>query len=281
VVSPQDEFIYRDSGLRGDAFCERIVRAIPGHLAEGGFAQLLCNWVRLNGQDWLERLSGWFDGSECDVWIIHARSMDPADYAQQWLPRANRATSGLFASEFDRWMDYYDRHRIEAIDGGLISMRRRTGGRNWIRVDMDRERGGPGGAGILAGFAGRDLLDRVGDGPALLDLRLVCPPDLRVSQQLCPTEAGWIIECADGIVGPGPRFEGAFTPLVFHLLTLCRGQLPLSAVLSQVAARLGQDVEAIRGEGLDAVRSLVVQGFLRPADPSVLDAGGSRADMLT
>jgi hypothetical protein len=269
VVSPQDDLTYRDSGLQGDAFCERLFRAVPGHLAEGGFAQVLCNWVRIAGQDWLERLSGWFDGSECDVWIIHARSTSPAEYAQEWLPQGGRSPSGHFADDLERWMNYYDRHQIEAIDGGLISMRRRTGIRNWIRVDTDRDVDGPSGAGILAGFAGRDLIDGVGESGALLKLRFLCPAEVRVSQGLRPTDSGWMVDRADCIFGAGPRFEGEFNPLVFHLLTLCRGHLPLSAVLSQVASRLGQNEETIREECLDAVRSLALQGFLRPADPAL------------
>jgi methylase of polypeptide subunit release factors len=277
VVSPQDDLVYRDSGLQGDAFCERIFRAVPGHLAEGGFAQVICNWVRIAGQDWLERLAAWFDGAECDVWIIHARSTTPGEYAQQWLTQGDRSRAGRFADAFERWMNYYDQHRIEAIDGGLITLRRRSGGRNWIRVDTDRERGGPDGAGILAGFAGRDLLDGLDDGRAVMELRLLCPPEVRVSQRLRPTGSGWMVDRADGVLGAGPRFEGELNPIVFHLLTLCRGHLPLSDVLAQAAARVGTDVETIREECLDAVRTLVLQGFLRPVDPALgpVDASGA------
>jgi SAM-dependent methyltransferase len=269
VVSPQDDLTYRDSGLQGDAFCERLFRAIPGHLAEGGFAQLICNWVRIAGQDWLERLSGWFDGSECDVWIVHARSTKPADYAHQWLPQGDHSSAGRFAEDFTRWMDYYDHHRIEAIDGGLISLRKRAGVRNWMRVDTDRAANGFSGAAILAGFAGRDLVDGLGDDGALLALRLLCPPEVRFSQRLKPTESGWMVDRADCILGAGPRLEGEVNPLVFHLLTFCRGRLPLSAVLSQVASRVGQDEETIRVECLSAVRSLILEGFLRPASSAV------------
>jgi hypothetical protein len=126
------------------------------------------------------------------------------------------------------------------------------------------------------------VLRRTGDGDALATLIRVfvagvpVPLEVRVSQRLGPTESGWMVERADCILGAGPRFEGEFNPLFFHLLTLCRGHLPLSAVLSQVACRLGQDEKAIRAECLDAVRSLVVQGFLQPANP-----GESRFALVT
>ena len=65
--------------------------------------------------------------------------------------------------------------------------------------------------------------------------------------------------------------------MVFHLLTLCRGRLPLSAVLSQVASRLGRDVDEIREECLVTVRSLILQGFLWPADVPLEPAGIGQA----
>ena len=41
VVSPENDHLFRDSGLKGDQICERIIREAPRHLAEGGFAQVL------------------------------------------------------------------------------------------------------------------------------------------------------------------------------------------------------------------------------------------------
>ena len=45
----------------------------------------MCNWVRIAGQNWLERLSEWFEGLGCDVWIVHWKCIEPGDYAQHWL----------------------------------------------------------------------------------------------------------------------------------------------------------------------------------------------------
>jgi hypothetical protein len=39
VISPGTEIAYRDGGLRGDAFCERIIRELPEHLAPGGLGR--------------------------------------------------------------------------------------------------------------------------------------------------------------------------------------------------------------------------------------------------
>jgi SAM-dependent methyltransferase len=273
VVSPRNDLAYRDSGLERDAICERIVRGAPGHLTDGGFAQVLCNWVRIRGQDWLARISQWCDESECDVWIIHRSSVEPGEYAQNWLTQGGSSTPDRFANDFERWIRYYDEHEIEAIDVGLINLRRRTGGRNWLRVDRERDLDQCKGEGLLIGFAAHDLLDSLSDDCALLDFKLSCRPELRLSQRLRPSESGWTVEGADCRLVQGMQFEGEMNPLVFHLLTLCRGQLALSAVLSQVASRLGQGEDAIRSDCLNSARSLIVQGFLRPADIPLEPAG--------
>jgi hypothetical protein len=273
VVSPEDDVLYRDSGMVGDEICERIIRAAPAHLAEGGFAQVLCNWVRIAGQDWVERLAGWIEGSGCDAWIIHNQSVDPADYAHNWLGRAEPSVEDAFAARYDRWMAYYDRQGIEAIDYGLITLRRRSAGRNWMRVDHDRGLDYPNGPGIVAGFAARDLIGRMEGDASWLALRLLCRPELRLAQRLRPAESGWTVERADCVLGDGLRFEGEVDPIVFHLLTLCRGREPLSQVLGQVAARLGRDPAEVVPAGLRAARSLVEQGFLWPIDLPIEPTG--------
>jgi predicted RNA methylase len=285
VISPTNDLVYRDSGLERDAICERILRAAPAHLSERGVAQIMCNWVRIAGRDWLERLSEWFEGLGCDAWIVHWKSVEPGDYAQHWLLQTDPCCPPeRFREEFDRWMTYYDEQLIEAIDVGLITLRRRACERNWMRVDTDGDPDHYSGAEYLAGFAGRDLVDQLDDDHALLGLKLTCRPELQVSQRLKASESGWRVDHADCRLGAGLPHNGEFTPTIFHLLTLCRGRLPVGAVLAQVAARLGQDEAAIRNECLAAVRDLALQGFLWPADvpfgpaafdePEVSPAGG-------
>ncbi len=266
VVSPAEGPMYRDSGLQGDAVTERILRGAPAHLAEGGFAQVICNWARIAGQDWLERLSGWLEDSGCDVWIVHSYSEDPGEYAQHWVAHPGSAPPDDVAEEFERWMAYYERNRIEAIDAGIISLRRRSGGRNWVRVDRDSDPDPYTGEAILRGFAAHDLIEHLQDDGALLAMRLRCRPELTISQRLEPTETGWTVAGARCTLGGGLALAGGVNPLVFHLLTLCRGQLTVAGVLAQVAARLGRGADEFRGEFLDAVRSLTLQGFLWPAE---------------
>jgi predicted RNA methylase len=267
VISPESDLMFRDSGLKGDEVCARIVREAPAHLAEGGYAQIMCNWVRRADEDWRERVSGWIDGSGCDAWIIQIHTDERDIYADHWLRQGEPADAEQYAGRFQRWMSYYRSEGIDAIDSGLIVLRRRTGACNWVSFDTSRRLNHPNGVAILGGFASRDLLQSLGDDRAWLDLRLICHDELRFVQRLKPAAQGWIVDDAKCTLGEGLQFEGQVSPLLFHLLTLCRGHAPLSAVLREVAVRLGQPEETVAADGLEAARALVAQGFLQPAPP--------------
>ncbi len=68
MISPAtgERLVYRDSGLPGDRVVEDIVRAAPDHLTDGGWCQILANWVITTGRPWDERLAGWL-ADDCDV----------------------------------------------------------------------------------------------------------------------------------------------------------------------------------------------------------------------
>ena len=172
VISPENRCSSATAGWRGDAICERIVRAAPEHLAEGGYFQMLCNWARIRGQDWRERLLGWIADSGCDVQIIHTATYPIDVYANHWLRQTDLADQDRFGEAFDRWVAYYEKLGIEAIDNGLITLRRRSGGSNWVRFEMDRRENHPNGTAILASFAAQDLLERIGG-----DLTSVARPE--------------------------------------------------------------------------------------------------------
>src|SRR5436190_2732199 len=66
VISPDADYLYRDSGLEGDEVSREIVRAAAAHLREGGFATILCNWIcRSEGETW-QPLEPWVEDLSCD-----------------------------------------------------------------------------------------------------------------------------------------------------------------------------------------------------------------------
>ena len=188
------------------------------------------------------------------------------EYANHWLRQGDFPTEERLAEAFDRWMAYYEQLGIEAIDTALIILRRRLGGANWIRFETDRRLNHPNGVGIQAMFAAHDLLERTASTIRTCSTWSSVQAELRSGPATRARDSGWLVENAQCMLGKGLEFEGRLDQALFHVLTLCRGQQPLSAVLAQAAARTGQSIDQISTGCLATVRSLIDQGFLWPVD---------------
>ena len=50
MISPETSFVFRDSGLGRDRVSAELVAALPGVLADGGFASVMVSWIP-SGED--------------------------------------------------------------------------------------------------------------------------------------------------------------------------------------------------------------------------------------
>jgi len=156
VISPEARFTFRDAGLRRDGFVQSVVRATGRHLAEGGMAQYLAQWVHGPGEDGAReeaRLARWIRDAGCDALIIRLER-EPADaYASRWLSGPGKALSpDERARRMARWMAYYDREGIRAISTGLFCLRRRSAGRHLFAIEESSPASPPTGAEVAAWF---------------------------------------------------------------------------------------------------------------------------------
>ena len=69
-----------------------LAAAAPGLLAEGGTMQYLANWVHAAGEDWGDRVAGWFAGTGLDAWVIQREVADPVSYVNLWLADASEVS---------------------------------------------------------------------------------------------------------------------------------------------------------------------------------------------
>ena len=266
VISPDARYLYRDSGLPTDQITQKIVREVPPLLREGGYCQILCNWAHIAGQDWRERLAGWFAGTGCDAWAMRSETFEAGSYACNWLRHTERDDPKLFLQFFEAWMAYYERERIEAISGGLITLRRRSGGRNWFRADDAPDKMlGPAGDAVLQSFELHDFLEAAQADEGLLRRRLRVSPDVRWEQRLEPTPEGWSLAESELRLTRGLTYSGRVDPFVARLVARCDGERELGALLEEMAIALGKDAASVAPACLDIVRRLVERGFLLPA----------------
>jgi SAM-dependent methyltransferase len=83
VVSPESAYLFRDSGMEGDAVSEQVVRALPRVLSPRGFASVLISWA-LDPDDPAARPHAWLSGSSCDAFLLHTSTDDPIETAALW-----------------------------------------------------------------------------------------------------------------------------------------------------------------------------------------------------
>ncbi len=219
VVSPDSDFVYRDSTLPSDELCREVVRGAAAHLRPGGFATVLCNWICREPDERWEPLAEWVEGLHCDVLLLAHGAIEPLRYASQWN-QPLRADAEAYGRTMGRWLDYYEREGITAIGIGAVVLRGKESA-GWVRgFTAPRPATGAAGEHILRLFAAADLLARLGDDEALLDERLELPRGHWLDQRLVYGDeyevAGVTMALAEG-VGLVAEIEPEVLALLFEL----------------------------------------------------------------
>jgi methylase of polypeptide subunit release factors len=262
VISPASEYIYRDSGLKGDSVSEQVVRSIPAHLAEGGFGTVQISWVADPDGDEVEPVRRWVQDSGCDAWLLHYRTDKPLDTAAVW----NQMESGdpeKYGRIMDTWMAYYRELGIRGIAYGSLILRRRTGV-NWFRTDpLPAERLKPASDHIQRVFAAHDLLAGAGDGERLLDVRMRVVPKAVAEQKVRFQDGEAQVERMNLTMDEGIGFQAGMDGQVLQLLTQLNGRRTLREALVEGAKSAGvTDLEGYTRAGLPAARRMFELGFL-------------------
>jgi Methyltransferase small domain len=191
VISPDTTFLYRDAGFDGDALCRQLLRELPAHLEDGGFATLQGNWAHESAAAWWSPLEGDLSVSGCDAYVLRSRTQDPLAYAVGWLSRPAPQDLDAYAATLKRWRESYEQAGIEAITTMVVLLRRRSGA-NWCYAITEEA---PPRLELADGlerlFTAQDRLARAGLS------RLRRAPGLRVENHFGPgEEAGAVLECA-------------------------------------------------------------------------------------
>jgi hypothetical protein len=265
VISPSRRYLFRDSDQPVDDLCRSIVRAAPDHLTEGGHCQLLASWAHVEGEDWQDRLEGWFAGTGCDALVLEREALEPAAHAASWLRQTERPER--WRDEFDAWVAYGEAHRIEAIGFGLITMRRRRDGEPWFRAETaTQDIVMPCGDHLGAAFELADFLHSHDDA-ALLDAVLGVAPDVVLDERAQPTPDGWAVATRQLRQTAGLGHQGDVDPGVAAIVGGCDGRRPLGAVLETAARDAGVESGDLTVAALPIVRRLVERAFLLPVAP--------------
>ncbi len=266
VITPQRRLVFRDSGMRGDEFCRRLVREMPSCLEEDGFCQMLGNFAHRRDSPWREELSGWFADVGCDAVVFVTRREPIDEYAMTWITTTESQDVTVVPRLFDEWMEYYQQQQIEQVSYLLINLRRRSGSPNRTYIDEEEVRiAGQCGDSIQSRFALLDYLAELPFAAAFLDECLMLHPSARLVQEHVMSAEGPNVAENRLEMRGGLRYSARLDANVVRLLVYCDGQQPLRAILAGLADSLGLEPDRVVQIALPIVRHLIERGFLIPA----------------
>lgn len=262
VISPDNHFVYRDGGLTRDHVSRMVLGESAAHLAEGGFATVLINWI--HDGDWAAAVRPWLEGNGCDALIMHYASVDPVSYATRWNMELRAKDPAAYETTVRRWVDYFRREKIEKIAFGGVVLRKRTASSNWVRGVAMAE--GPTGScsdDILRLIDAADFLE----SPRAADLyahAYALVDKHRIDQVLGYSDGKYAVAPAIFRKSPGLGLEAPIDARALEVILECTPDQTLGDLVEVTANARGEsvaDVKAIVGE---TVRQLVEKGFMVP-----------------
>nr|WP_308194281.1 methyltransferase [Microbacterium croceum] len=261
VITPRGddvpEYEYRDGGLVGDALVEQFVRTAPSYLTEGGIAQLLGNWESRGGVAGLARLDAWVP-SELDLWVIEREQLSPLGYAELWIRDGGTTPRDpAFTPLLTAWLDDFAARGVTSIGFGYVLMRRGVGTPLRRTERLVQHVSGVGQA-LGAGLHGHDLL---ADG---VPATLLTAADVTEARHLLPgNDDPSVIELRQG--GGFARTVNV-DPALAAFVGACDGDLTVSQIAQALADLFDVALPELWNELEPRIRSLVLDGFLVPAE---------------
>ncbi|MEU4577896.1 class I SAM-dependent methyltransferase [Nonomuraea sp. NPDC023979] len=253
VISPGGRLTYRETGGDGDGFCRDLVRDTPRHLNPGGQAHYLASWLHVEGEDWRDRVGGWLGETGCDAWVVQRDAQDPAEYVELWLKDAAEQGTPGYTEHYDRWLAWFEEHKVEGIGFGWISMRSSGTLDPVVRLEELTHQ-----VTLPVGGYVDDVLDAIGAAHRVRDL------------------GSALLRTADGLLDERVGLPGAEDPMRIvlrqttglrrsrevgtveaALAGVCDGELALGPLLNVIAELVGD------GEipDADAIRPLIAEGY--------------------
>ena len=259
VVANPRSVISPDDAERGDSLCRELVRGIPAHLSEGGFAHVLVSWILGAGEDWWKPLEEWVEGTGCDAWLLLTGEEDPFTYAAAHAGTAD-------AEGLDRWTQYLGGLAADRVASGAIVLRRRTRARNWTRHEiLPTADVGPAGDQVVRAFVNHDLLNSLPGDDQLLDEVLAVVEPQRIEQTWRHKDEGLELESARARLEWGLGFVVGVDTYTIELLARFDGRRRLRDLFAQIARDSQLEEEMVARAGLPPVRRLLELGFLARA----------------
>lgn len=264
VLAPGKRFMYSDSGAELDDFCRNLVEQAPGFLAEGGYFQMIFEWVQPEGEDWKERLAEWVRGNGCDVWFLSFNLMLPETNADMHAVTMAGQSMAERAKLRDEISKYLRENHVEAVHGGFVMMRRRRG-ENWlsfteVRSAMNESSGGEW---VAKGFRARDYLNAETDPGALFRAKPRLADGVEVEQSSI-WSGEWKRKATRLRTTQGLPVEVTLDADVVEFVTCLTGANTVGELCAVLERKTARPLSEVEGEAVALVRRLIALGVVEP-----------------
>lgn len=263
------DYIYRDSGMAGDALCQSMIEQVADYLEPGGIAQIMANWIVRNGEEdggWRDRVHGWLAGTGLHAWVVQREFADPISYVSLWTSDAGESPEQA-ARRGGQWLDWFDAEGIAGVGMGMVTLRAPRVGETRPPDQVLEEITGADealtGPEVEAFLARREYLHDTSD-EQLLAARLSIAP-VFLEEQSLPGADGWQVIGAAVRRPGGPAAVIGVDEVSRALFAGCRGEVPLGTLIELLASFHGVDPDALAGAALPVVREAIGRGILYQA----------------
>ena len=260
-LTPAHTYTYCDSPLELDGFTARLASECATYLEEGGFYQMICEWVELEGQPWQQRLREWTSESGCDVLVLTAPLLTPLAYAEKRTNESRLMQAGVPEHSFSDRYRYLTSRTVTHIIGGVITMRKRSGCVNWFSVVNTDPVGNEIGADVRARFDALTFLS-LHDETQLLATKLRLAPNI-VLNRLCNAGVDeWQTQSVDLVKATGLIDKLRLDETVSLHIPLFDGARTLLDVAAVVSEHLQVGIEDAQQRCLQLAKRLLQSNFV-------------------
>jgi hypothetical protein len=262
-LSPEKAFVYCDSPVDLDGFSASLARNASAYLEEGGFYQMICEWVEIEGESWEQRIREWTAGSGCDVLVLLAPATKPLAYAEKRTQEARIMRSAGVDGYFQKQFQYLKERRVQSVQAGVINMRKRSGHGNWFAAVRTDPAGNDIGLDVRARFDALTFL-ATSKEEHLLKSKLKLAPDVVLNTRTVADfeSAGWQASAVELAKQSGLVDRLRLDEAVSRFLPLFDGTRTLAHIAEMVAQQSHTDTEEARRRCLELARRLVQSNFV-------------------
>lgn len=266
VISPENRFVFRDSGFKADGVSAMVAQTMAQHLNEGGFGVEVCNWAYDPAGDWTTPLQNWFAQRAVDVIALKGDASTPLDYALHWLrPHYSSADQDQMDAAVARWLAYFEEHGIKGIAiGGLVQRKRAKGPHGFVAYDVPQKGHTSCGDQLMHFFRMQDFV-RLHPSDADLQAYAYRPrPGHILEQSMQATDQGYAMREVSMRHAQGLSLPEPFDPERWALWNQFDGRTALGQIVARIAEQANVPLDRFGAACTAAVRRWVLRGYLEP-----------------